>query len=410
MTEAKQTFDVVVIGAGPAGSVASAMLARRGYAVLVLEKTHFPRFSIGESLLPQCMAFLEAAGMLEAVQAEGFQYKDGAAFARGTEQDQFNFSEKSSEGWGTTFQVERSRFDQILAQSSADQGADIRFGHGVTALRREQGLSTVSVENSDGAFDVDARFVLDASGFGRVLPRLLDLDIPSDFPARQSIMTHVDDRIDDPRFDRNKILITVHPEFSDVWFWLIPFTGGRSSVGVVASKAFFEDREGEPAEQLRTLIGESGLMADYLDNAVFDTDTRVLSGYASNVKALHGDGFALLGNAGEFLDPVFSSGVTIALKSAMLAVDALDRELSGEAVDWQQDYSVALKQGVDTFRTFVEAWYDGRLQQVIFSQGKDDKIKRMISSVLAGYAWDRTNPYVKEPARLSTLAELCRLA
>ncbi|WP_203143243.1 NAD(P)/FAD-dependent oxidoreductase [Marinobacter mangrovi] len=410
MIEVRHTCDVVVIGAGPAGSVAAALLARRGYSVLVLEKSHFPRFSIGESLLPQCMEYLEQAGMLAAVQAEGFQFKDGAAFVKGDTYDHFNFTEKFSEGWGTTFQVERSRFDQILSQEAHRMGADIRFGHGVVALKRDAGQSTLTVEHEGNVFAVTSRFVLDASGFGRVLPRLLELDVPSTFPARTSIMTHVEDRITSADFDRNKILITVHPQFADVWYWLIPFSDGRASVGVVAPKAFLEARTGEPADVLQTLIAESGRTADFLAQARYDSETRVLSGYASNVSTLHGDGFALLGNAGEFLDPVFSSGVTIAMKSAFLAANALDRELQGEAVDWATDYAAALKKGVDTFRTFVEAWYDQRLQDVIFSAQKGEDIKRMISSILAGYAWDRRNPYVKHPQRLTTLAELCRLS
>jgi flavin-dependent dehydrogenase len=124
---------------------------------------------------------------------------------------------------------------------------------------------------------------------------------------------------------------------------------------------------------------------------------------------LHGDGFALLGNAGEFLDPVFSSGVTIAMKSAALAADLLGRRFRGETVNWETAYAQPLKQGVDTFRCFVEAWYDGRLQDIIFAQNPNSAIKQMICSILAGYAWDLNNPYVADSKRrISVLANLCR--
>ncbi len=107
-----------------------------------------------------------------------------------------------------------------------------------------------------------------------------------------------------------------------------------------------------------------------------------------------GPGFALLGNAGEFLDPVFSSGVTIAVKSASLAVAALDRRAAGEAVDWEADYAQPLRAGVDCFRAFVESWYAGSFQKIIFHERQTPAVRRMICAILAGYAWDTENPYV----------------
>jgi len=136
---------------------------------------------------------------------------------------------------------------------------------------------------------------------------------------------------------------------------------------------------------------------------------REITGYSAGVKSLCGNGFALLGNAGEFLDPVFSSGVTIAMKSATLAADLLDRQFRGEAVDWQQEFAVPLKRGVDAFRAFVTSWYDERFQSIIFHHTQLEKVKAMICSVLAGYAWDQTNPMVQDgERRINVLAEICR--
>lgn len=403
--------DVVIVGAGPSGAIAGALLHQQGLKVLVLEKTQFPRFSIGESLLPQSMQFIEQAGLLEAVQAAGFQFKNGAAFARGEQSGSFNFEQKFSPGWGTTYQVERSRFDKVLADAAADQGVDIRYQHDVVSVvpGAQPKLTVVGPDGQPQT--LRAGFVLDASGFGRVLPRLLELDLPSGFPVRQSVFTHLTDNIADPQFDRDKILITVHHEHADVWFWLIPLSPTKCSFGVVARKEFFDSLGMEPEALLTHLRDSTPPLKTLLSRSEFLFPPRQIAGYACNVKSLYGEGFALLGNAGEFLDPVFSSGVTIAMKSASLAADVLGRQFRGEAVDWSREYAQPLKQGVDTFRCFVEAWYDSRLQDIIFSQQKNTTVKEMLSSILAGYAWDLDNPFVAEcRRRLDVLAQLCKNA
>ncbi len=403
-------FDVIVMGAGPSGAIASALLTQKGHSVLVLERDTFPRFSIGESLLPQCMAFVEQAGMLPAVQAAKFQFKNGAAFLRDNVYTDFDFTDKFSPGPGTTFQVQRATFDKILADEAARFGADIRFRHEVTAVNLEGDRPVVTYKTAEGEVKTaSAKFLLDASGFGRVLPRLLDLEYPSDFPVRQALFVHVRDHISDPHFDRNKILITVHPKHRDVWYWTIPFSNGTCSLGVVAKAEFFQPYTNTPDENLLQIVREEPRLAELLQRAEITQSARQITGYSSNVKSLHGKNFALLGNAGEFLDPVFSSGVTIAMKSASLAADLLHRQFNGESIDWEKDYAIPLKKGVDTFRTFVTSWYDERFQDIVFHKHHQPEIKAMICSILAGYAWDENNPYVKESERrVNVLAEICR--
>ncbi|HEV2608363.1 MAG TPA: NAD(P)/FAD-dependent oxidoreductase, partial [Xanthomonadaceae bacterium] len=388
------------------------MLRKQGRQVLVLEKEHFPRFSIGESLLPQSMEYIEAAGMLQAVVEAGFQYKNGAAFARGEARTEFDFREKFSKGWGTTYQVQRADFDKLLADCAEAAGATVRYRHAVTAVDVDGEQPLVDVRDADGeGYRVSAGFVLDASGFGRVLPRLLQLDVPSDFPVRGAIFTHVQDGIAPGGFDRNKILITVHPQHMDVWYWTIPFSDGRCSLGVVARREFLEKYEGEDTERLRTIVAEDPGLRSLLEHATWDTPARKIIGYAAKVKSLCGRNFALLGNAGEFLDPVFSSGVTIALKSASLASACLARMAAGESIDWEQDYATPLRLGVDTFRSYVESWYDGGFQKVIFYPDASKVVREMICSILAGYAWDASNPYVAESRRrLQRLVEICSVA
>ena len=401
--------EVLIIGAGPAGSVAAALLCQQGRHVLVLEREQFPRFSIGESLLPQSMEYLEQAGMLRAVVEAGFQFKNGAAFARGEQYTEFDFREKSSQGWSTTYQVPRARFDHLLALEAERQGAEVRYRHEVVAVDINGATPRVAVKNPQGEeYFLEARFMLDASGFGRILPRLLQLEAPSKFPVRGAIFTHIEDRITQSGFDRNKIRVTVHPDHPDVWFWLIPFAGGRCSLGVVAEPNFIERYQGTDTERLQALVKEDPSLRRLLGNSSWDTPARHIVGYSADVKSLWGRGYALLGNAGEFLDPIFSSGVTIAFKSASLAAAILQRYFAGETVDWIAEYALPLKKGVDTFRAFVDSWYRGGFQRIIFHHNQPAEIRRMISAILAGYAWDETNPYVREPRRrLAALEELC---
>ena len=401
--------EVLVIGAGPAGSVAAALLRQQGRQVLVLERQQFPRFSIGESLLPQSMEYLEQAGMLRTVQEAGFQFKNGASFAHGEQYAEFDFSDKYSAGWGTTYQVERARFDQLLALEAGRQGAEVHHRHEVVAVDVSGPRPRATVKDASGSeYLVEAGFILDASGFGRVLPRLLQLETPSGFPVRASIFTHVEDGIAASEFDRNKIRIIVHPANHEVWYWLIPFATGRSSIGVVAEASFLARYAGDETARLATLVGEDPSLSRLLRNARWDTPARQLVGYSANVKSLCGPGFALLGNAGEFLDPIFSSGVTIAFKSASLAANVLRRQFAGESVDWQDEFATPLKRGVDTFRAFVESWYRGGFQRIVFHADPPREVRRMISAILAGYAWDPTNPFVRDTARrLAALEELC---
>jgi flavin-dependent dehydrogenase len=402
--------DVLIIGAGPAGATAAALLADRGYEVLVLEKQRFPRFSIGESLLASTAELLSEAGMLDAVMACGFQYKNGATFVRDELHSEFNFAEKFSSGCSFTFQVPRAQFDQVLATEAARKGAKILFEVEIIAIDISGERPVVTARAGDEITTHQPRFVLDASGFGRTLPRLLDLDRPSDFPERAALFVHVKDNIVSGGFDRQKIRVGVHPTKGDVWSWLIPFSNGNASLGIVAAREHHAKFTGTNEERLWQLVAEEPPLQTLLKDAHTVRPVGEIVGYASKVSRLHGAGFALLGNAAEFLDPVFSSGVTIALKSAKLAADLLDQQFRGEATDWETGFAEPLLYGVETFRSFVNGWYNGDLQDVIFFEQKDPVIRRMICSVLAGYAWDAKNPYTgpQSARRLRALADTVR--
>ena len=410
----KLSTQVVIIGAGPSGSIAASLLHKKGIDVRVIEKSVFPRFSIGESLLPACMEMIEQAGMSEAVADANFQFKDGAAFRKNGVYTAFNFEDKFSAGPGTTFQVQRGAFDKVLADTAGAQGVTIDYQHELMGINFTEDSTILDVQVLDGErYQLEAQYVLDGSGFGRVLPKMLNLEEPSSLPPRKAIFTHINDHISeadtDLEYDRNKILISVHPTNPDVWYWLIPFSNGVSSFGVVGEPKFFESYPQDKIAAIKQLAMEEPGLAEILANAEYPNPAGEIGGYSANVKHLATDKYALLGNAGEFLDPVFSSGVTIAMKSAQFAVECVEKQLNGEKVDWERDYADPLMVGVNTFRTYVEGWYSGTLQDVIFYQDPNPKIKQMVCSILAGYAWDQTNPYVKDSKRrLTTLAEICR--
>lgn len=404
--------DVVIIGAGPSGSVAAKMLNGLGHHVVVLEKAQFPRFSIGESLLPHCMEFLEQAGMLEPLLAEGFQFKNGAAFSCAGKLTEFDFSQQFTQGWNSTYQVLRGRFDQLLADNAAAAGVTIHYRHGIVAVDFSQPRQAriTSVDADGHRRDWTAKMVLDASGFGRVLPRLLDLETPSSLPPRQAFATHIEDRITVADYDRNKVLIAIHPRFHDVWYWLIPFSNGRCSVGVVVPEGFLDARDGDTLQRLKTIIDEEPRLTELLKDSLFDAPINRVDGYSANVKSLHGDGFALLGNAGEFLDPIFSSGITIALKSVALAVPLVDRQLRGQTVDWHGDYEQPLRRGIEVFRAYIDAWYDGSFPRIIFQPKQLASVKAMICSILAGFAWDDSNPMTQRPTKkIEAIVDSCPL-
>ncbi len=294
----RTTVDVAIIGAGPAGAVAAALLRQAGRSVLVLERQHFPRFSIGESLLPQSMAYLEEAGMLQAVVEAGFQYKNGAHFIYRDQSSAFDFRDKHSPGWGTTYQVERAVFDDLLIRCAAEQGADVRFGHTVRAMQTGDAPVLEVVDEAASVYEVQARFVFDASGFGRVLPRLLNLEAPTRMPTRAAIFTHVRDGIPTGATDRNKICVATHPERRDVWFWMIPLANGRSSVGCVAEASFLDVPEAERDAKLRALIQQEPTLNALIGEAPFLMPVRQIGGYAANVERLHGPGLRIAGQRG----------------------------------------------------------------------------------------------------------------
>lgn len=400
---------IVVIGAGPAGACASSYLSERGFDVLVLEKAHFPRFVIGESLLPHCMSNLKDAGIMKHLNPSDFQRKNGAKFSDGESWKTFDFSVQHTDSPGHTWQVKRADFDQKLIEAAQANGAEVKFGCTVTDVRVGDGAQTVTYESESGeTMTIESAFIIDASGYGRVLPRLLDLNQPSTQSVRSVKFTHIkDDKVDE---ERRKYIEILSLNDANSWVWTIPFQDGTASIGLVAnddeSKAVLEGND----DDFRAFIEAQPVLRERFHGQPFQRDVQHLKGFSIGVKQLCGPGYVLCGNSTEFLDPVFSSGVTLATHSGLLAAQLTERQVNGEEVNWKEEYEESMRSGIDVFRSYVDAWYNGNLAAIFYADETREDFQRQICSVLAGEVWDTTNPFVvKHKTLLSTLAKVVSL-
>lgn len=404
-----ENVDVLVIGAGPAGTVAASIINKAGFKVRIVEKQKFPRFVIGESLLPRCMEALEEAGFLEAVKAKGFQEKFGAKFVKNGKTCDYLFADQFTPGWNWTWQVPRAEFDKTLADTVEQMGVPVSYETSVTAIEFNGSDSLTTIEDINGnKSQVAARFIVDGSGYGRVIPRLFNLDKPSSLVPRKALFAHTVDTKRSMDDEPNRITIIVHAY--GIWVWVIPFSNGVTSLGFVGDHQFFDATKGTNEEQLRSLIASEPYLADRFDKVEFVFEPRVLESWSSTTEKFYGEGFVLTGNVTEFLDPVFSSGVTLATVSSQMAANLVVRRLNGETIDWNKEYTEPMMQGVNTFRSYVMAWYEGTLDTIFFADNQQPNIKSMICSVLAGYVWDTTNAYVKDhTTALHKLAHIINL-
>jgi flavin-dependent dehydrogenase len=397
--------DVVIIGAGPSGVAAASILHKEGLNPLVVERDTFPRFVIGESLLPRCMDLLEETGLIEACKSRDYLVKTGAEFLRGDERCTFVFSAQHTNSWDYTWQVPRDDFDKTLADTLEEMGVPIHYRTEVVDATFDP-TPVVTVKTPEGAeHKINCKFVIDASGYGRVLPRLLDLNTPSHLPERHSLFTWIDNDDREPGDAAGRTWVAMHP--GGAWIWVIPFANGKTSVGIVAEPEFFDSWPTDPTERFTAIIASEPNVAKRLANANVLFSPVLMEGYSIGIKQLFGPGWCLVGNTTEFLDPVFSSGITLALESSVAAAKVCAKEIKGEEADWQKDYADYLMGGVDCFRTYVDAWYTGDLPTVFFTPNPPKVVQEQVCSVLAGHAWDPSNPFVTRHA--SKLPQLVKL-
>lgn len=389
--------DVFIIGAGPAGSIAGAKLVQDGYSVKMVDRQKFPRFVIGESLLPRCNELLEKANMLEAVEAAGFQVKGGAVFDNSNcEEVVLDFSKNLGQKWGTSFQVKREIFDKQLADDAEAKGCDIEYE--VEVIGYDENENIITTKSLDGTeVKYKAKKVLDSSGYGRVLPRLLGLEAPSGLPTRRATFARVDSDVRPEGEEEGYIFISIYDN-NDAWLWNIPFSDGTTSVGIVCTEEFFASHEMSDEEFWEYIVYSYSPTAKRYKDSKRTVEVGSLSGYSAAVTKLFDKNYILTGNASEFLDPVFSSGVTLALESGSVAAELVSRELKGEEVDYKVEYQDHMMLGINVFRDYVNAWYDGTLQTILYYPDKGDEIPKKIISILSGYVWDKKNSFVTSSA------------
>jgi flavin-dependent dehydrogenase len=388
-------FDAAVIGGGPGGAVFAARLASLGRSVVVLERAHHPRFHLGESLLPASVGVLDTIGVLDEVR-DTFMVKRGARFVEGAggpaaRTSRYAFAEAFSSRWDHAFQVPRDRFDELLLRRAGACGAEIREGCEVTRVVFE-GARAVGVEarSEDGTHSsIAARVVVDASGRDAILARtarsaqrIPHLDRTALFTQVRGAWRDVDEREGD-------IQIVVFGEGEERgWFWLIPFRDGRTSVGAVVSSAWIRARQ--------HLGGAEALFAAALDGAptvawMLDGTERLMTAGATadfsfRVGSMRGEGWLVVGDAGGFIDPLFSTGAHLAMHGALRGADDVHAALETGDLTAQQlePWEREIRSGADLFTGVVQAFYSGDLLPQIFADPQHPFLRRAITSLLAG--------------------------
>lgn len=358
--------DVVVIGGGPAGATVAALVAEAGFGVLLLEREQFPRFHIGESLMPETYWTFEKLGFLERLRESGSPVKGSVQFISesGRESKPFYFFERRQHECSYTWQVERSWFDQAMLENAAEKGAEICLGVGArdvvfedSKAGRRQAVGVV-VAGPDGDATVRARVVVDASGQNSLMARRLGIRRADSRLKKASISAHYRNGYRDPGIDGGATIILATPG-NRGWFWYIPLSEDRVSVGVVSDAAVLFAGDRSPEEVLAHEIANCPSISKRLENAEQVTQAAVLSDFSYRATQCAGDGWALIGDAFGFLDPIYSSGVFLALKSGDLASASIISALQSNDVSAErlETFGSELIRGMEAIRKLVYAFY-----------------------------------------------------
>ena len=382
-------YDVAIIGGGPAGSTAATLLAKAGRRVIVFEREKFPRFHIGESLLPFSMQAFDRLGVREKLDRTFLpKYGGEIMSACGSRGVKFYFKDGFRSQRDRSYQVTRSEFDKLLLDHSQENGAEVREETEVTKLVFLDDRVKIDIQRVDGARStIDARYLLDCSGRQTLLGGLFDLKNTYDHLQKFSVFAHYDnvDRL--PGKDATLIRMV---RGLDRWFWMIPLTERRTSIGVVMDTSTFRATKLAPEPALEKFIAEQPLMVERMKNAVRVSPVYSAGDYSYRNKCLAGDRWLLVGDAAGFIDPVFSSGVFLAIMSAEKAADTLEEVLSDESKRRRlfNKYSRTVNRVMDIYLTFVNAWYQRSKEflEVFLNPTETMQIAAAVNAVLAGNA------------------------
>jgi flavin-dependent dehydrogenase len=381
--------DVIVVGGGPAGSAAAAWLARTGRRVTVFERDRFPRFHIGESLLASVNDVLDAIGAEGLVRQAGFPQKWGATFmtADGSIERYADFGIAPDVRAPQTWQVPRERFDELLLRHAASCGADVRERHRVLDVSFDDLGVTASVQSAEGGTcAVRGQAIIDASGRGALLSRKLGLRVDEPRLSNIAVFAHYSGVPRQPGRRAGDIRIVSRADSG--WFWLIPISDELMSVGVVLPRAAVQALPAlEHGALLERAIAETPAVAGLLDRARREWPVRVEKDFSFGSRAYAGDRWVLAGDAGSFLDPVFSTGVAIALESGLEAAQAIAGGLDAGDLSVRRfaRFARRQRQRYRSFRRFVLAFYTPEFRDLFFAEDPPQRMFRALVTVFAGY-------------------------
>jgi flavin-dependent dehydrogenase len=384
-----QTYDAVVVGGGPAGSTVATILARRGRSVLVLERERFPRFHVGESLLPFSLPILERLGVAEKIRRAGFQKKYGAFFWNESNDTTrpVVFRNAFDDRHPMAYQVKRAEFDDLLLKHAAESGAEVREGAVVEDVIFEGGRA-VGVRfqsNSDALQEARARAVVDASGMAAFLSTKLGTRRLDGKLKRGALFAHYDGVRWPEGHVPGDILLPVHDR---VWYWVIPFSDGTASIGAVFEPSLAKETGASSLEaRWDALLARSARMLGILAGSRRVSKVFAISDYSATSAQMAGDGYVLVGDAATFLDPIFSTGVFLALATGERAAHAVDRALSrhgrldrADLARYERESGRLFKR----FREFVYGFYDPVFFEGFCAPDPPELMRKAVTTILAG--------------------------